>query len=497
MSASDFTRPSSRLPERPHIEQLRRQAAELQRRYASGAPDAVALVTTELPDRPAPSAARLPRSVALLVVARRYGFASWPRLKRHVELVTRYTRIPDQVPPSAEPAPEFLRLACLTYTDDDGPHQWEQARRLLRGYPGIPDSSVHAAAAVADPARVRRFLADDPDTAGADGGPYRWPPLLYLAYARHDPDVPERAVLDTARLLLSYGADPDAGYLWHGLPTPFTVLTGAFGEGEQGPTRQPRHPHQLALARLLLDAGADPNDGQALYNRMFGPDDSHLTLLFRYGLGGGDGGPWRARLGDAVDSPAGLLRRQLRHAVTHGLPDRVRRLAAHGVDLDSPFADGRTAGELAALHGHPEIAGFLASHGAAGPALAGIDAVVAALLTADRAALDRLRAADPHAVDVTRAARPDLVRRATAAGRAEAVPLLVELGFDVDAAGPAAQTALHTAVAADNPALVRLLLSLGAEPTRRDGRFDATPLDWARHLGHQDLVRLLTPLTGE
>src|SRR5205823_10573375 len=108
-----------------------------------------------------------------------------------------------------------------------------------------------------------------------------------------DPAIGEAATLTSARMLLQAGADPNAGYLWHGLPASFTVLTGVFGEGELGPVRQPRHPHSLALARLLLEAGADPNDGQALYNRMFEPDDDHLELLFESGLGAGDGGPWQ------------------------------------------------------------------------------------------------------------------------------------------------------------------------------------------------------------
>jgi hypothetical protein len=114
---------------------------------------------------------------------------------------------------------------------------------------------------------------------------------MYLAYARHDPAIGEDTVLGAARLLLDAGADPDAGYLWHGLLTPFTVLTGAFGEGERGPEAQPRHRHWRALARLLLEAGAEPNDGQALYNRMFLPDNDHLELLLEFGLGTGDGGP--------------------------------------------------------------------------------------------------------------------------------------------------------------------------------------------------------------
>lgn len=92
----------------------------------------------------------------------------------------------------------------------------------------------------------------------------------------------------------------------------------------------------MALARALLDAGADSNDGQALYNRQFGDDDSHLVLLFEYGLGRADGGLWRARLGHAIDSPYDLLRTQLKWAIVRA---RVALLAEHGVDIATPFGD--------------------------------------------------------------------------------------------------------------------------------------------------------------
>src|SRR5205823_5417589 len=151
-----------------------------------------------------------------------------------------------------------------------------------------------------------------------------------------DPAIGEAATLTSARMLLQAGADPNAGYLWHGLPASFTVLTGAFGEGEAGPVRQPRHPHSLALARTLLDAGADPNDGQALYNRMFRPDDDHLVLLFGYGLGSATDGLWRRRLGGALETPAEMLSRQVSWAVSHGFADRLRLLVDHGVDVRSP-----------------------------------------------------------------------------------------------------------------------------------------------------------------
>ena len=81
---------------------------------------------------------------------------------------------------------------------------------------------------------------------------------MYLAYARHDANVTEAKTVASARALLERGADPNVGYLWHGMPSPFTALTGAFGEGEQGPVRQPRHDHSIALARALLDGGSRP-----------------------------------------------------------------------------------------------------------------------------------------------------------------------------------------------------------------------------------------------
>src|SRR5581483_11211035 len=110
------------------------------------------------------------------------------------------------------------------------------------------------------PDDVRRLLAGRPGLARERGGPLRWRPLSYLAYSRAHPDAPAGAVLSVARQLLDAGADPNEGFLWDGHPYAFTALTGAFGYGELGPRRQPAHPHALALARLLLDAGADPND---------------------------------------------------------------------------------------------------------------------------------------------------------------------------------------------------------------------------------------------
>ena len=138
------------------------------------------------------------------------------------------TREPDLVGPQRDPADEFLRLACLTYGADD-PVRWANARALLAGRPDLGSDSAHVAAARCDARALRRLLATDRGLASAEGGPFGWPPLLYLAYARHDPDVSADAVRDTAAALVEAGADPDAGYRWHGNVPPFTALTGAVG----------------------------------------------------------------------------------------------------------------------------------------------------------------------------------------------------------------------------------------------------------------------------
>jgi hypothetical protein len=162
---------------------------------------------------------------------------------------------------------------------------------------------------------------------------------MYAAYARIDA-APDAAVT-TMRLLLDAGADPNDGRFFAGLPTPFTVLTGVFGgTGEE----QPPHRHSSDLARMLLERGADPNDGQTLYNRMFGPADDFLEVLFDFGLGEGDGGPWRRRLPDLVPDPVTRLRGLLEWALIHDQRARVRLLTEHGVDIVSPLRPRRHCG---------------------------------------------------------------------------------------------------------------------------------------------------------
>ncbi len=85
------------------------------------------------------------------------------------------------------------------------------------------------------------------------------------------------------------------------------------------------------------------------------------------------------------------------------------------------------------------------------------------------------------------------ILRAAELRRPEAVRLLAELGFDVNAVQGI--SALHQAASTGSLTMVELLLSLGADPSQRDCSFDSTPLGWAEHGHHQQIIDRLTPLT--
>jgi uncharacterized protein (TIGR03067 family) len=79
-----------KLPPRPDLDQLRRQAKSLLSSLEKGDPEALATIQQHLPAASGLSAAQI-RSAGLRLadaqsaIARKTGFASWPRLARHVE----------------------------------------------------------------------------------------------------------------------------------------------------------------------------------------------------------------------------------------------------------------------------------------------------------------------------------------------------------------------------------------------------------------------------
>ena len=123
---------------------------------------------------------------------------------------------------------------------------------------------------------------------------------------------------------------------------------------------------------MLLEAGADPNDSQALYNRQFEPDDGHLRLLIEFGLGTDRGGPWHRLLRSDQGTPAQLLDDQLSAAAQFDRPGWARLALAAGADPDGrgtehPVLHGRTPYEIAVHRGNLEVAELLRAAGATAP----------------------------------------------------------------------------------------------------------------------------------
>ncbi|MBE7159658.1 MAG: ankyrin repeat domain-containing protein [Williamsia herbipolensis] len=478
------------LPERPDIDWLRRRARDLQRGVRSGEPDALRQASIPAAD----SDFRL--ADAHRVIARAHGFASWPRLQSHVRAIAGRTWIPGPAPDDEPPAHRFVRVVCETWTGT--PPDLAVAQEIWASHDELRDDPVVAAVTGDIPAVRERLRGHHPDDPC---GPFGWPLLMYVGFARWP--VPQQTAIALVEALLYAGADPDAGRHFAGHATPFTVLTGLFGGGEHD---ESPHAHRDALGRALLRAGAEPTDAQLLYNRMFGTDDAHLRLLFEFGLGTGDGGPWRRRLPDLVAPPDVLARQQLAWAIVHGMADRVALLAEHGVDVVDPLPDGpgpvRAGGTPVAVairSGHAAIADYLRSLGAPDPKVDAVDRLFGAILAGE---MDTVRAADPTALTGARRRHPGFMAWAATRGIA-AVAAAVEAGFDLDGLGRSDapivapwQTALHTAVERDDVELVGWLLDHGADPSVRDARFDATPLDWSRHLGRPRCEAVLASAYG-
>ncbi|MGW1341670.1 ankyrin repeat domain-containing protein [Kribbella sp. NPDC002412] len=465
--------PTRNLPNDPHLDHLRKQAKQLLKQVRADNPDAVALAAEFHPVQTLAD--------AQLVIARSYGFPSWPRIVRHLELVDRYSRSPHRQPiggPLETPeqrADEFLRLATLHYGQDD-PARQHAARELLERSPDIALSNIYTKVVAGELDAVR---ADLPQQARAEGGPYRWEPLVYLTYSRLD--APHQ--VEIARLLLEHGADPNAGYLWQGLPSPFTALTGVFGRGEGD---QPPHRDRVELARLLLDAGADPNDSQTMYN--CGPgapppyDDVHLELLLEYGLGRGDGGPWHERMTAAHPTPQQLMEDELVFASSEGLLHRVELVLAQGTDpegrgTEHPVFCGHRAYELAAIQGHTEIAELLRAAGAA--PLDEVHEVFAAIMRGETPDVS------PELAARAVARNPYLPIRAGEIGRTQALEPLRNLGFDLNIMGGSA--AIHQAALYGHLDTVKKLIELGSDPEQRDPSYGGNALGWAEH-NHQQAV---------
>jgi hypothetical protein len=133
---------SKQFPVRPSLEQLKKQAKDLLKSHKSGDPDALRRIQEKHPDwcnRSAlePHATRFSLADAQLVIAREYGYDSWPKLKAQVKSIMAVAS-----DPTVEKATGITWKTTFytRWTSKDGERMWLTAnenRQLAYKPPGL------------------------------------------------------------------------------------------------------------------------------------------------------------------------------------------------------------------------------------------------------------------------------------------------------------------------------------------------------------------------
>src|SRR5688572_28380174 len=404
------------LPAHPRLEHLKRQAKTLRKAYVDGDVEAAERVHAVLGPK-----AELKLTDAQRVIAREYGFKTWARLRTHVQAAR-----------GREEAVDAFLGAVLA--GDAG-----RAREVLRAEPAIAESSLHVAAVLGLEGEVRRQLGDDPGLIAVKAGKPPGDALLWLCYSPfHGESADRDAGLEgSARALLAAGADANTVDGQYGIAALYAV-TG--------------HRNVPRIARLLLDAGANPTDGESVFHAAEHYHEEALELLLQYGVQLNYRGEWgntalyfllryfdigtgeqpvdrglRWLLDHGADPNVRCGREEetsLHMAVRQGQrPDVVKLLLEHGADLHAWRGDGRTAWMLAQRGAHAELASLLESAGAVPEPLAPADDLLAACARGDAETAGRL--ATPAVLASLDAADFRLLPEAAAKGNADAVSAYV------------------------------------------------------------------------
>lgn len=487
------------LPDQPNLEQYKKQAKDLLRARAQGSRTVLDRIARHHPRlqhqaQDALRSAPFHLADAQLVIAREHGFESWPNFARHIETL----RLSRGVASLDDAASRFIEAACSPrYGHRSG--TLEEAEMILARYPHVAASSIYTAAILADEATALAFLARDPSSATAKGGPLGWDALTHLCFSRYLrlDRARSEAFVRTARALLDTGASPNTGWIEmidHPNPRPVleTAIYGAAGVAQHA-----------GIARLLLERGADPNDEETAYHVIETDDNTVLKILLESG-----------KLNERSLSTA-LVRKcdwhdldGLRLLLEHGadpnwmtvwgltaLHQSVRRdnrlamielLLDYGADPAIPNRERKSAIWIAVRRGRAAALDLFEKRGT--PInFNGVDALIAGCARNHKETIRSILAAEPQLKSALIDEGGTLLAEFSGVGNLEGVRNLIDIGVSVTALyregdgyyGIAKEsTALHVAAWRARHGVVKELIARGAPVNARDGQ-DRTALQLA------------------
>jgi ankyrin repeat protein len=365
-----------------------------------------------------------------------------------------------------------------------------RAARMLAAAPELAGFSLATAVILGDVGRVRTWIGRDPGLATRPDARSGWTPLHAACASRWHRLDPARAegLLAVARMLLDAGADPGGRTTGQGGHGGWTPLRCAVA-GAANPL----------ITRLLLERGAVPGDHD-LYLAGFG-DDNHECLRLLLGhtadiapvarmalaapisINDTDGarllleaGADPSRYADDTTPPSAAVYAAVRSGCSAEL---TGLLLAHGADPGTPGPDGRSPYALATVQGRTDLTALLRRYGADDD-IAGADRFLAACQHGDQAAAERQLTQDPGLQGrLTAAQQAAALTGAAEAGNTAAITLMLDLGFPVDGRGDDGGTALHAAAYSGSAPAIRALLDRGAGIEARDTTWNSTPVEWA------------------
>lgn len=369
----------------------------------------------------------------------------------------------------------------------------DRADAILSAHPEIAGCDVHTAAILGDDAAVRRFLAQDPANATARSAPYGGDALNYLGlskYLRLDRARTD-AFVRAATALLDAGADPNTGFWTKGqYPEYESALYGAAGVA-----------HHPELTRLLLERGADPNDGEVVYHSpetwdldamklvvetgRLTDDSLSLMLIRKHDWHDYEGVKYLLEHGAQPNHPRHGGFQPLHHAIARDnfLPI-IELLLDHGAD-PNVLQEGESAIARAARRGRRDLLELFEKRGFA-VALSGELGLIAACARNDSAAVRSITEREPALVGQVLAQGGQLIAEFAGTWNTNGVRQLLDLGVPVTAlyggdgyfSIPKDSTALHVAAWKGMPSTTKLLIERGAPIEAKNGE-GLTPLTLA------------------